>query len=80
VVSGAHVLPGYLHGQGHQDTNARVGGNVWHRTGDAGHLDGGGRQWLLGRCAGRVTDAGSELYPLAVEAAAHEHPAVRHRL
>jgi olefin beta-lactone synthetase len=77
VVSGAHVLPGYLKGQGDEDTKVRVGGDVWHRTGDAAYLDDGGRLWLLGRCAGRVTDAEGELYPLAVEAAAHEDPAVR---
>jgi acyl-CoA synthetase (AMP-forming)/AMP-acid ligase II len=77
VVSGPHVLAGYLHGQGDAETKVRAGGTVWHRTGDAGYLDGAGRLWLLGRCAARVRDRHGELYPLAVEAAAHDDPAVR---
>jgi len=51
VVSGDHVLPGYLHGQGDPETKFRVDGCPWHRTGDAGYLDAEGRLWLLGRCS-----------------------------
>src|SRR5205807_2602319 len=43
VVSGGHVLPGYLHGRGDEETKFRVDGVVWHRTGDAGHRDDRGR-------------------------------------
>jgi acyl-CoA synthetase (AMP-forming)/AMP-acid ligase II len=77
VVSGEHVLPGYLHGRGDEQTKLRVDGVTWHRTGDAGYLDGRGRLWLLGRCLARVEDGRGVLYPLAVEAAAHQVPAVR---
>jgi len=72
IVSGEHVLPGYLDGQGDEETKIRVDGAVWHRTGDAGYLDGSGRLWLLGRCAAKATDAAGVLYPFAVECAAGE--------
>jgi olefin beta-lactone synthetase len=77
VVAGAHVLPGYLHGRGDDETKFRVDGQVWHRTGDAGYLDASGRLWLLGRCAAKITDARGTLYPFAVECAASHHPNVR---
>ncbi len=77
VVSGAHVLPGYLHGAGDAETKFRVAGRVWHRTGDAGSLDAQGRLWLAGRAAARIADAQGEIYPFSVECAALEHPGVR---
>ena len=76
VVSGEHVLPGYLHGQGDEGTKFIVDGTSWHRTGDAGYLDDHGRLWLLGRCAARVEDAHGILYPYAVECIAHHQPGV----
>lgn len=77
AVSGEHVLPGYLHGQGDEETKFSVEGTRWHRTGDAGYLDDRGRLWLLGRCAARIEDAHGILYPYTVEAIAHQHPGVR---
>jgi acyl-CoA synthetase (AMP-forming)/AMP-acid ligase II len=77
VVSGAHVLPGYLHGQGDEETKFKVNGTTWHRTGDAGYLDGRGRLWLLGRCVARIEDEHGTLYPFAAEAAAYTEPNVR---
>ncbi len=71
VVAGDHVLPGYLHGHGDEETKFRVDGRLWHRTGDAGYFDAAGRLWLLGRCAARVADDRGTLYPFAVECAAH---------
>lgn len=76
VVHGGHVLPGYLGGRGDGDTKFRVDGRVWHRTGDAGALDDGGRLWLLGRCSARVDDADGVLYPFSVECAAVHCPGV----
>ena len=55
VVSGPHVLGGYLHGRGDSETKFRVNGTVWHRTGDAGYFDDTGRLWLMGRCAVNIT-------------------------
>ncbi len=77
VVSGEHVLPGYLHGQGDEETKFRVDGVIWHRTGDAGYLDSEGRVWLLGRCAARIQDGHGDLYPFAAETAVYQEPAIR---
>lgn len=85
VVAGDHILPGYLFGVGDDVHKFDVGGTRWHRTGDAGYFDEQHRLWLLGRCAARVTDQRGTLYPLGVEHAAMQHPAihraaiVRHR-
>jgi acyl-CoA synthetase (AMP-forming)/AMP-acid ligase II len=70
VVTGDHVLGGYLDGKGEALTKIRVGQAIWHRTGDAGYLDRHGRLWLLGRCAEKASDAHGVLYPFAVECAA----------
>lgn len=77
VVAGDHVLRGYLDGVGDAETKFRVEGRVWHRTGDAGYLDAGGRLWLLGRASARVSDARGVLYPFAVECAADSVDGVR---
>jgi acyl-CoA synthetase (AMP-forming)/AMP-acid ligase II len=77
LVSGPHVLTGYLDGEGDEATKLRIGDDVWHRTGDAGLLDEVGRLWLLGRCAAAARDARGTLYPFAVECAALQHPNVR---
>lgn len=79
VVTGDHVLKGYLGGRGDSETKLRVDGEVWHRTGDAGRLDGQGRVWLLGRCEARI-DRGSRggfVHPFAVEAAVSDVPGLR---
>ncbi len=70
VVTGEHVLDGYLDGYGDEETKIKVGDRVWHRTGDAGYLDVSGRLWLLGRCGAKASDSGGVLYPFAVECAA----------
>ncbi len=77
MVSGDHVLPGYLGGRGDEETKFAVEGTRWHRTGDAGYLDHRGCLWLLGRCAALMEDAGGTLYPFTVESAAPHHPGVR---
>jgi acyl-CoA synthetase (AMP-forming)/AMP-acid ligase II len=78
VVSGAHVLPGYLNGQGDAETKFRVDGKIWHRTGDCGYLDITGRLHLLGRANAKImSSARATLYPFAVECAAREQPGVR---
>lgn len=71
VVTGQHVLKGYLDGRGDEETKFRVEGEVWHRTGDSGYLDEQGRLWLTGRCQGKVVDEFGSVYPLQVEGAAH---------
>jgi olefin beta-lactone synthetase len=77
VVNGAHVLQGYLRGEGDEETKFRVDEAVWHRTGDAGYLDEHGRLWLLGRCVARIHDVHGDLYPFAAETAVYQDPRVR---
>lgn len=67
VVSGAHVLKGYLHGEGDHSTKFRVDNGVWHRTGDAGYFDERGRLWLMGRCLAKVTVDKKDVYPFSIE-------------
>lgn len=77
VVTGEHVLSGYLGGQGDAETKFSVDGTIWHRTGDAGWLDEHGRLWLLGRCSARIEDAQGTLYPFGVECVALTFTEVR---
>lgn len=70
VVSGKHVLSGYVDRHAESENKFRVNGTIWHRTGDAGYFDHEQRLWLLGRCAARVDDNHGALYPLGVEQAA----------
>lgn len=72
VVTGEHVLGGYLHGRGDGENKFSVAGRRWHRTGDAGYFDRSGRLWLLGRSSAALDDARGKLYPFQVEAAAEE--------
>ena len=72
VVSGPHVLSGYLNGIGDEETKFRVEGEVWHRTGDAGYLDASGRLWLLGRADAVIRDEHGTTYPFAAECAASQ--------
>src|SRR5262249_30145119 len=64
-------------GRGDQETKFKVDGATWHRTGDAGYLDGQGRVWLLGRCSARIKDDRGELYPFAAETALYQDPRIR---
>jgi olefin beta-lactone synthetase len=77
VVAGEHVLPGYLDGQGDEETKFRVDGRPWHRTGDTGYFDDKGRLWLLGRSMARICDDKGELHPFAVETVAHSDTRIR---
>ena len=80
VVSGAHVLPGYLDGLGDGETKIHVDDRIWHRTGDAGWLDESDRVWLLGRCAEKLPPFPSPTglpdealhYPFAIECSLRE--------
>ena len=75
-VAGAHVNAHYLDPAQESGTKIREGATIWHRTGDAGRLDGQGRLWLLGRHDGVAQGREGPLYPFAVELAAESWPGV----
>lgn len=72
LVTGDHVLKGYLHGIGNETTKVSFENEIWHRTGDAGTWDEHGRLWLLGRCPARISDSSGTIYPFTVECAASQ--------
>ncbi|MFD1911311.1 AMP-binding protein [Halodurantibacterium flavum] len=76
-VAGAHVNGGYLDPAQDAETKIREGGTLWHRTGDAGHLDGQGRLWLLGRVGSEVEIDGQTVHPFSVEITVRRWPGVR---
>ena len=76
IVTGQHVLKGYLHGKGDEENKINVDGKVWHRTGDAGWMDQDGRVWLMGRASAKIQLNEKSLYPFGVECAAMSHPEV----
>src|SRR2546428_9360843 len=57
VVSGGHVVRGYLHGRGDAETKFDAGAARWHRTRDLGRLDAHGRLWLPRRRSAALPDA-----------------------
>lgn len=69
VMSGYHKL---------DDATAKafVAGG-WYRTGDAGYLDEDGYLYLYDRVKDMIVSGGENIYPVEVENALHEHPAVR---
>jgi acyl-CoA synthetase (AMP-forming)/AMP-acid ligase II len=76
VVSGEHVLSGYLHGENESETKFDVDAVRWHRTGDLGYFDSCGRLWLLGRGSAKIQDRRGTLYSLTVECALQHDPRV----
>lgn len=72
IVSGEHVLKGYLNGEGDSENKIHLEGKVWHRTGDAGYFDAQSHLWLLGRYSQRITKGEDVLYPFSVEASLYE--------
>ncbi len=69
-VAGPHVNETYLDTAQNAETKVSRDGRIWHRTGDAGRLDGQGRVWLLGRTNARIDGVD----PFAVETAARFWP------
>ncbi len=78
LVTGDHVLQGYVNPADDTETKLRVGEVVWHRTGDMGRLDAGGRLWLLGRASAVIRDGRGVVYPFAIECAARQVDGVCH--
>ncbi|MFY9198171.1 MAG: AMP-binding protein [Acutalibacteraceae bacterium] len=72
VVSGNHVLKGYLGGIGDDENKFDVGETRWHRTGDLGYFDKNGMLWLMGRASAVISDEKGVVYPFAIESAVCE--------
>ncbi|WP_050528598.1 AMP-binding protein [Pseudorhodobacter aquimaris] len=69
-VAGAHVNSGYLDPAHDVENKVHEGGVIWHRTGDAGHVDAQGRLWLLGRSGTEVDLPQGPRFPFPIEVAA----------
>ena len=79
VVSGAHVLPGYLDdAESDRAQKIHEGNRVWHRTGDGAWRDPRGRLWLMGRVRHRVRRAGATWWGTAAEVRALRVDGIRH--
>lgn len=79
LVRGPHVSPRYYLDDASTRKNKIYGpnGEIWHRLGDAGHLDEKGRVWYCGRVSQRVKAKEAPLFSLNCEPIFDSHPAVR---
>jgi len=78
VVRGPQVSNAYLN-RPEATRQAKIpdpGGGIWHRMGDVGYLDAGGRVWFCGRKTHRVITPQGTLYTIPVEGVFNTHPAV----
>ncbi len=77
VVKGPVVTRAYDHNDGEtMQAKIRDNGDLRHRMGDMGYLDGQGRLWFCGRKAHRVLTEDGPLYTVCCEAIFNEHPRV----
>lgn len=67
IVSGKHVLSGYMDGIGDKENKIKVGDTVWHRTGDLGRIKEDGVLYLYGRTKTAIHEEGKWFYPFCVE-------------
>jgi len=68
IVTGDHVNQGYMNGIGDAENKLKRSDDIWHRTGDAGHLDPQGNLWLRGRLSAKA----GAFHPFEVEVAARQ--------
>jgi acyl-CoA synthetase (AMP-forming)/AMP-acid ligase II len=79
VVSGPNVTQEYL---ANDEANLKSkifdtdSGKYWHRTGDLGRLDEGGRVWFYGRKSQRVITKNVTLFTIPCESVVNQHPKV----
>ena len=77
-VAGDFVLKNYYRSEDAWHMNKfRFAGDIWHRTGDAGYLDGGNNLFLLGRLKHTFVHKGRLFYVFPIENRLLEHPDVR---
>jgi olefin beta-lactone synthetase len=74
-----HVSPKYFMDEESTKKNKIYGpnGEIWHRFGDAGYLDGQGRLWYSGRVSQRVDTKSGPIFPLNCEPIFDAHPEVK---
>jgi acyl-coenzyme A synthetase/AMP-(fatty) acid ligase len=79
IARGPHISQSYANDVASTKKNKIAGpdGEVWHRLGDAGYLDGKGRVWCAGRMGHRIAIQSGALFPLMCEPIFDAHPAVR---
>lgn len=77
VVRSPHVSDRYYEAPDDMAANKIVDGDTrWHRLGDCGFLDEGGRLWVCGRTSHRVVGADRTWFALCCEPVFNTHPAV----
>lgn len=70
IIKASHVVQSYINDpKGTRENKIlSIDGNVWHRTGDTGHIDNQNRLWLVGRTSDIIkTDKGFVIHPYPVE-------------
>jgi len=81
VAMGPHVTREYKNND-HANQLAKIpgssSGKVWHRMGDLGRIDEGGRLWFYGRKKHRVATKERLLFSIPTEAVFNRHPQVKH--
>lgn len=77
LVRGGVVTKAY-HNNPRETELAKIGDGegFWHRMGDVGYLDAGGRLWFCGRRAHRLETAQGRMFTIPCEAIVNEHPQV----
>jgi len=73
VVSGPHVMKGYLNDPSNNENTFASG---WFRTGDQGHIDSDGYLFVTGRIKEIINRGGEKISPREVDEVLLEHPAV----
>ncbi|WP_038046094.1 class I adenylate-forming enzyme family protein [Thermus caliditerrae] len=77
-LSGSVVMKGYFQ---RPEENAKAfvydGERLWLRTGDLAYQDAEGRFYIVGRRKEMFISGGENIYPVEVERALYDHPAVR---
>ena len=68
IVSGDHVLKGYLNGIGDSENKLDMDGIKWHKTGDVGYIDDNNEFWLLGKKKGIINKNENIIFPFSIEA------------
>ena len=67
IVSGKHVLKGYLNGIGDKENKITIDDEIWHRTGDYGYVV-DGQFWLLGKVKSIIRINDRIISPFSIEA------------